>query len=194
MKNNVVDFFDNPISFQRYIEDQLYNDALFYEFNDMLTFIGGQVQNIRALSPKYVYPNKDKSELWYILPDANFADMMDEPGTTENNIDYSDCFPNWIITDVRFQNELNAILKRGGILLRVNRSICPNCNEKENFHFNKITNQIDYCNNCGHEWSTHESETALDNYKNWNHIIDNSGTMEELINIIRSILSTNKII
>ena len=30
-------------------------------------------------------------------------------------------YPNWIITDVRFPNEADAIKGRGGIIIRVNR-------------------------------------------------------------------------
>ena len=41
------------------------------------------------------------------------------------HVDYNDdeqpSLPNWIITDVRFPNEAEAIKARGGIILRVNR-------------------------------------------------------------------------
>lgn len=59
---------------------------------------------------------------------------------------------NWIITDVRFPNEADAIKSRGGLLLRVNRDV-PTL--------------------------THISETALDNY-DFDYYVDNNGTKEEL--------------
>ena len=63
-----------------------------------------------------------------------------------------DC--NWVITDVRFPNEAWAIKDRGGKLIRVERN----------------TNLIDH----------HISETALDDFTQWDRVIDNNGTLEEL--------------
>ena len=64
---------------------------------------------------------------------------------------------NWIITDIRFPNEANAIKERGGILIRLTRTT-P----------------------VAEEVAKHESETALDNYDKFDYIIDNRGTEEEL--------------
>lgn len=76
--------------------------------------------------------------------------------------------PNWIISDVRFPNEAEAIKDRNGILIRVNRSI-----ELE---------------------SMHESEKALDNYNDWDYVIDNNGTIEDLIEKVKEILIKEKIV
>jgi hypothetical protein len=62
--------------------------------------------------------------------------------------------PKWIITDVRFPNEVRAIKERNGIVLRMQRDGAPA--------------------------SDHISETALDDYKNFDAIIDNNGTLEQL--------------
>lgn len=59
----------------------------------------------------------------------------------------------WIVTDVRFENEAEAIKKRGGVIIRLER---------------------DY-----HVKSNHESETALDNYK-FDYVIKNNKSIEEL--------------
>ncbi len=75
--------------------------------------------------------------------------------------------PNWIISDVRFPNEAKAIKDRNGILIRVNRNI-------------------------GLEFM-HESETALDNYNDWDYVIDNNGTIEDLIEKVKQILIKEKI-
>ena len=77
---------------------------------------------------------------------------------------------NWIITDVRFRNELEAIKERGGILIRVNRN----------------TENTTY--------SHHYSEVALDNYKDWDFIIDNSGDIPQLIEKVRELLKTANIL
>ena len=62
---------------------------------------------------------------------------------------------NWLITDVRFENEADAIKKRGGTLIRVNRD-------------------LDSMSDL------HPSEISLDTYKAFDYIIDNNGTLEEL--------------
>ena len=86
-----------------------------------------------------------------------------------------------IITDTRFENELEAVKKRGGITIRVNR----------NFEGKWIDKQ---------EWDLHtkgivphESETALDN-STFDFEILNDGTISELIDKIRIILIENNLI
>lgn len=76
---------------------------------------------------------------------------------------------NWIITDVRFPNELEAIKKRNGITIRVNR------------------------NSCETATLIHESETALDN-ANFDYKINNNGSLEDLIGKVKEILIKEKII
>jgi len=60
----------------------------------------------------------------------------------------------WVISDVRFPNEAQAIKDRGGKLIRVERNT-------------KLTD-------------IHLSETALDDFKDWDFVIDNNGTLDEL--------------
>lgn len=74
-------------------------------------------------------------------------------------------YPNWIITDVRFPNETKAIKDRCGIIIRINRE--------------DITGQ--------NKLNTHTSETALDDYQ-FDYIIDNFGTLKELIDKVEEIL------
>ena len=78
--------------------------------------------------------------------------------------------PNWIITDMRFPNELEAVKNRGGISIRVIRDKLGFLTENE-----------------------HESETALDN-ANFDYIIFNNGSIEELIEKVKEILIKEKII
>ena len=75
---------------------------------------------------------------------------------------------NWIITDVRFPNELEAIEKRGGLTIRVERSRYSN-------------------------GDFHASETALDNAE-FDYTINNNGTIEQLIEKVREILIKEGII
>jgi dephospho-CoA kinase len=74
----------------------------------------------------------------------------------------------WIITDVRFPNEAQAIKDRNGILIRINR---PSLKNDDN----------------------HPSETSLDEYENWDYIINNNGTVNELKNKIYTLVEELRI-
>ena len=76
--------------------------------------------------------------------------------------------PNWIITDMRFLNEMEAVKSRKGITIRVNRNLEESKNQ-------------------------HESETELDSAE-FDYVIDNNGTIEELIEKVREILIKEKLI
>ena len=69
---------------------------------------------------------------------------------------------NWIITDVRFPNEADKILSLSGTLIRLER---PGTDSG----------------------STHESETALDNYTKFTHTIINDGGIKDLSDKIQAI-------
>lgn len=74
----------------------------------------------------------------------------------------------WIITDVRFPNEAEAIKKRGGFLIRVNN---PEYKPYENEHY---------------------SETALDDYDGFDVIINNDKKLgiENLYKTVSEIITT----
>ena len=91
-----------------------------------------------------------------------------------------DIYPNWIITDVRFPNEVEAIEKRGGFVIRVNRKWNP-------------------CY-CGHTtvceclpMDEHESETALDDHS-FEEVINNDSSLEDLVTKVREVLVKRQII
>lgn len=79
---------------------------------------------------------------------------------------------NWIITDVRFPNEVEAITKRNGINIRIERE--------------DITGQG--------KLNPHTSETALDDYPAWDYVIHNFGDINDLVLQVRDILIKLKII
>ena len=66
---------------------------------------------------------------------------------------------NYIIADVRYPNELDAIKERNGILLRIDRKDAGAGN--------------------------HSSEIALDDYKEWDVHIENNGSIEDLFEAMR---------
>lgn len=66
---------------------------------------------------------------------------------------------NYIIADVRYPNEVYAIKKRNGILIRIDRK--------------------------GAGAGNHSSETALDDYKEWDVHIENNDSIEDLFEAMR---------
>ena len=95
---------------------------------------------------------------------------------------------NWVITDMRFPNELSAVKKKEGITIRVNR-----LTENQRLQLTKV--RAGRINNITKEIikNEHPSETALDN-ATFDYVIDNNGTIEELIQKVRIILQREKII
>ena len=98
-------------------------------------------------------------------------------------------FPNWIITDTRFPNELEAVKKRNGITIRINRVTFRERTTEIGKIFTVAQPEVDKL--LGIE--EHESETALDNAE-FDYEIHNNGTIPELIDKIRNILIENKLI
>lgn len=94
---------------------------------------------------------------------------------SENNIIKN--YPNWIITDCRFSNELEAIKDRNGISIRVNRL------NKYEESFKAVYDKT----------QEHPSETALDNAI-FDYTIDNNGSIEDLIDRVKEILTKEQII
>jgi hypothetical protein len=91
-------------------------------------------------------------------------------------LDGPEHYPNWIITDVRFPNELRAVKRAGGYTIRLSR----------------LPKWIDgYTNPDTIEaWkaSLHESETALDNAK-FDFMVSNHGTIDELTAQLETIMN-----
>ena len=89
-------------------------------------------------------------------------------------------YPNWIITDMRFPNELEAIKSRGGITIRVNRpytTVVGGNGIPATFSQNQF----------------HPSETSLDS-ATFDFVISNDKDIEHLINEVRKILEKLNII
>ena len=115
-----------------------------------------------------------------LTPDKSINESFKEQLLTgKSKIHYK--LPNWIITDMRFPNELKAVKDRGGITIRVNKP-----KEREMFfmnaHITIDTRKIE-----------HPSETALDDAK-FDYEIINDGSMEELVKKVKEILIKEKLI
>ena len=97
----------------------------------------------------------------------------------------------WIITDMRFPNELEAVKSRGGISIRVNRTLpCGGV------QFNGTQEEWEELVKKNKEQSAkfnHPSETALDNAE-FDYTIENKSSIEDLIHTVSLILKREKII
>jgi len=104
-------------------------------------------------------------------------------------------YPNWIITDCRFPNEAQAIKDRGGILIRVDRNVELRYSElwKQFHEQDKYDEWDEYLKSINQlEKVYHPSETALDDYKDWDYVINNNGTLENLLTKIQKIYKNEK--
>ena len=98
-------------------------------------------------------------------------------GTSEFDITEKDELPNWIITDTRFPNEMDAVKSKNGLVIKVERTL-------------KLRKGYDTPN----ETDLHPSETSLDNYTEWDYVIENNGTLEELRAKVMLILEKENLI
>jgi hypothetical protein len=62
----------------------------------------------------------------------------------------------FLIPDLRYKNEAKRIKERGGILVRINRGNLPPIEDP-----------------------SHISEVDLDNWEDWDYVIDNNGSLED---------------
>jgi hypothetical protein len=90
-------------------------------------------------------------------------------------------YPKWIITDMRFPNEIAAVELREGITIRVVRP-----ETKDYFQLKNRDGSITHA-------TLHPSETSLDSAE-FDYEIINSGTIEDLVEKVREILIKEEII
>ena len=175
--------------FSEYKEKKHY-DTVTHKFDDAILI------SKEGDTPRYKIPSKD------IIPYLYHGKIIDckEYEFTENVIQVR--MPKWIITDTRFVNEAEAITKRGGLLIRINRPLYwynesrITFKELQEIYFKDTGESItlDYAEKHFKVQDNHIFETALDNYQGFHYIIENIGSVDDLIDKLRSILITNKLI
>ena len=112
-------------------------------------------------------------------------------------------YPNWIITDMRFPNEAQAIQGKEGLLIRIERPWFYQLLEDGTHEFSEKEDKTGQLYRIAAKYTkeeaeaiykedyaskVHESETALDGFEGWNYLIYNDTTIDDLINAIRNIL------
>ena len=91
-------------------------------------------------------------------------------------------FPNWIITDLRFPNDMDAVKKKGGITIRVNRP-CDICGGSG---YHKMSCPVS-------KSGEHYSETAIDKSE-FDYVVDNDSDIQSLIEKVKEILIKERLL
>ncbi len=117
--------------------------------------------------------NRVKQDIWIknLLEDYQKAVVLVQSGDEyeyfiegKGKVAYA---PKWLITDVRFPNEIQAIKEEQGIVIKVLRDI---------------------------DSDDHESEEALNNYHGYDYVIRNFGCLKDLMVSVSKILKREKMI
>lgn len=134
---------------------------------------------------------------------ALFADYKEQVINADGagNLTYE--YPNWIISDCRFPNEANEIKERGGIILRINRPV-ELIYPTEYQRYQSETKASTGCSEKGfHQWLsygdqkeyelfkklTHPSETGLDDYTDFDFVIQNDSTFENYEFLLKNFIT-----
>jgi hypothetical protein len=116
----------------------------------------------------------------------NVKSFEEEPDSTKA---YEMGKPKWIITDVRFPNEAQAIKDRGGIVIRVNRPILKDLKDDT---VTSMAYALSVQAKQRKKGIYHPSETALDDYE-FDHVINNNGSLDELLDKVKQILENEQL-
>lgn len=175
--NYVMSGKNRPCNIEMFKDDEVFkgNPDRFikkYTYRELLQKVG--TESMRDLIHEDVWINA-------LFADYNFKrDKFDESlGNNRSILTY----PNWIITDCRFENEAKAIKDRDGILIRTQRN-------------HQWLDVKDWKNHTGKKVphvDEHPSETALDLYQ-FDYVIDNNSDIPSLVEKVKEILIKEKII
>jgi hypothetical protein len=121
------------------------------------------------------------------FPKSLFADYRHTPGTKGMfGVPDQRFKPNWLITDVRFPNEAEAIIDQGGIVVRINR---PLWNRHEYAAIEDVQKEDPEL----YKKLTNSTEIALDAYP-FEYTIEWTDNVLELVNLLEELLREQNII
>ena len=139
-------------------------------------------ENKEDIRPQYIEFAEKQKEIFSddVWVNALFADYKCEEDKSKRKYEHianyrNIIYSNWIITDVRFPNEAQAIKQKGGIVIRVNRGYA--LERLGNSKLPKLKHN---------SVTQHLSETSLDNY-DFDYVIDNNKDIEHLIKEVKKL-------
>jgi hypothetical protein len=139
------------------------------------------------LMRQQLHPN-----VWVNATFADYTPVGSHPSFAGpyDGIQEVDEYPKWIVSDVRFPNELEAIHERGGIVIHIKRPFSLRFPEYSEFGFEYDFNHDKLCNEDPEMCAklTHASETSLDNINDFDYVIENDGTIDDLLAKVDEIL------
>jgi len=179
----------------------IYSDIEFVErvlSNKLIQHSGWQIKKFEDELEDVVFADFDEG--W-----RNELDDYDDPddwwyspesinGLEDYNIN------DWIILDVNYPSQIQAIKDRGGILIKIERDLYDYCgfvgtkNQVNDeiykatgkYPLKKYLNTLKVMNNI--------SETVLDGYQDWDYVVDNNTSIEKLMKQIKNILNKEDLI
>lgn len=148
-----------------------------FDEKDAIIILKPTVRQILQLCGTEAMRNVIHPNIWV---NALFADYTSF-ATTEGIGEKANFKPqsNWIITDLRFPNELEAVKQKGGITIRINRYVNIPLDEAHGLSVGAYLK--------AHPNQEHPSETALDDAE-FDYVIDNNSDISHLIEKVKKML------
>lgn len=154
-----------------------YRDTIQFTYRELLQKIGTEAMR------DFIHENVWVNALFADYKPKYMVSSFPPPATQEEYVTQQG-YPNWIITDMRFENEARAIKQRTGLLIRVERTPFT-------VHHSKTGEAHDLSRDA---FTEHPSETALDNYHGFDCTVFNNGTIEDLVKNVETLLRDEGII
>lgn len=139
------------------IHPNIWINALMSEYIPSVYWMCDKCMNDNLTHLTKISSRFDEHETEHVCPNCKGEESEGDITQVINNKS-----SNWIITDLRFPNELEAIKKKEHLLIRINRPRDENAME-------------------------HISEIMLDNCNDWDYVIENNGSIEELVEKVKEI-------
>lgn len=160
----------------------LYENLIAYSIPVEIVAFADKLRDIVEILTGYRGTTQEEKNIIVKEYDMSVGEILQIVGTKalRNNFDkdvwikslFSSMHANtvYLIQDVRFENEANAIKKKNGILVRLE-------GDPMNIRLNSKRNL------------THSSETSLDNYDKFDFIYHNDNKIDNLVNFSESVLN-----
>jgi hypothetical protein len=130
----------------------------------------GKLKNVYDGNPTGMSPRQVLQKLAQLIRDTFYADVWIDKAFRKIDSAMLSKVEWFLIPDLRYKNEARRIKERGGILVRINRvDLLP------------IENP------------THISEVDLDDWKEWDYVIENNGSLEDFkVQVLALVEKINK--
>jgi hypothetical protein len=138
---------------------------------------------------QYIGTDLLRDQLNKIMPELGYDVFLKSFEIWYNNLMSINPNANVVVTDVRFQNEVDLIKKLGGTVYRIDRF--ENDSWKDYFYYvDYIPLFSSFAKKILLRYNIHISELSIKYIKNYDYIIKNNGTIKQLYNLCDYIFSS----